>query len=94
MRVPSYLKQIQMGSPGGGRCRDAQKAVYPDEEQMLKILTQKHIKAVLGRPIKRIIFDQQGEIILNVGDLISHQAILRAKQADVLDVLLESVYRR
>jgi hypothetical protein len=31
-------------------------------------------------------------VILNVGDLITHQALEQARQANVLDVMLSSVY--
>ncbi|MEA5497434.1 hypothetical protein VB834_23830 [Limnoraphis robusta Tam1] len=94
MIVPSYLKQVQMGSPGGGRSKEKPKDVKLSEEQIAQITQDKEIKAALGRPIKRIIRDEQGQIILDVGDLITHQAVFRARQAGVLDVLLSSVYRR
>ncbi|WP_413166459.1 hypothetical protein ACL6C3_07065 [Capilliphycus salinus ALCB114379] len=94
MRVPSYLKQVQMGSPGGGRTREEPIAVKLSEEQIAQVLKEKEIRAALGRPVKRIIRDEWGEIILEVGDLITHKAVLRARQAGVLDVLLSSVYRR
>ena len=35
--------------------------------------------------------DKQDNIILNVGDSITHQAVERARLADMLDVLLDSV---
>ncbi|MDP9314227.1 MAG: PRC-barrel domain-containing protein [Chloroflexota bacterium] len=50
------------------------------------------IKAALGRPVSRVILDPQDNVILNVGELITHQAIARAEQAGVLDILLGSVY--
>ena len=95
MRVPSYLKQVQMGgAPGGGRSREKPQAVKLSEEQITQVLKEKEIRAALGRPIKRVIRDLRGEIILDVGDLITHKAVLRARQDGVLDVLLDSVYRR
>jgi hypothetical protein len=51
----------------------------------------KQIKNALGRPSKRVILDRQDNVILNVGDLITNQAIERARVADMLDVLLNSV---
>lgn len=94
MRIPSYLKQVQMGSPGGGRSREEPKTAQLTEEQVANITQNKEIRAALGRPVKRVIRDQQNKIILNVGDLITHKAVLRARQVGVLDVLLNSVYRR
>ncbi|MEB3278966.1 MAG: hypothetical protein VKK42_08625 [Lyngbya sp.] len=94
MKVPSYLKQVQMGTPGGGRSTEEPTPVKLTEEQIANFIQDKEIKAALGRPIKRVIRDEQGEIILDVGDLITHKAVLRARQAGVLDLLLSSVYRR
>lgn len=55
-------------------------------------LEEKRIKGALGRPTTRVILDRQDEVILNVGELISHKAIDNARSADILDVLLDSVY--
>lgn len=94
MKTLSYLKQVQMGSPGGGRRLEEPKTDQLTEEQVASITQDKEIKAALGRPVKRIIQDNEDKIILNVGDLITHKAVLRAKEVGVLDVLLNSVYRR
>jgi uncharacterized protein YrrD len=51
----------------------------------------KRIKAALGRPSQRVILDERDNVILNVGDLVTNQAIERARYANVLDVLLDSV---
>jgi uncharacterized protein YrrD len=53
---------------------------------------EQRIKEALGRPVDRVILDQQDHIILNVGELITNRSIERARQAGVLDVLLNSVY--
>ena len=53
---------------------------------------EKRIKGALGRPTTRVILDRQDEVILNVGELISHKAIDNARSAGILDVLLDSVY--
>jgi len=51
----------------------------------------KQIKNALGRPSNRVILDRQDNIILNVGDLITNQAVERARMNNMLDVLLDSV---
>ncbi len=56
------------------------------------IIADERIMAVLGRPIKRKIIDKEHHVILNVGDLITAEAVILAKQADTLDSLLDSVY--
>jgi hypothetical protein len=40
----------------------------------------------------RVILDRHDEVILNVGELIGHKAIESAREAGMLDVLLDSVY--
>ena len=53
---------------------------------------QKRINDALGRPTTRVILDPNDHVILNTGDLITHAAIDRAREANVLEVLLSSVY--
>lgn len=50
------------------------------------------INQAIGRPVNRVILDPQDQVILNVGELITHQAVTDARQAGVLDILLSSVY--
>jgi len=59
-----------------------------------QIQEDKQIKAILGYPVKRTVRDKEGNIILNVGDIISFRALEQVKQADVLDSLFRSVYRK
>jgi len=54
-------------------------------------IAERRIKGALGHPVTRVILDHNDEVILNVGDLITHQAIDMARQADALDILLDSV---
>lgn len=62
------------------------------QERSTHAVTEQRIKGALGRPVTRVILDQQDGVILNVGDLITHQAVKSARQADMLDALLSSVY--
>jgi hypothetical protein len=39
-----------------------------------------------------VILDLNDEVILNVGELITHKAIDSARSAGILDLLLDSVY--
>jgi uncharacterized protein YrrD len=55
-------------------------------------IEERRIKGALGRPVTRAILDRNDEVILNVSELITHQAIEMARQEDVLDILLDSVY--
>lgn len=61
------------------------------QEQNLQAQENREIKAALGRPVMRVILDEGDRVILNVGELVTHQAIAQAKQAGVLDILLDSV---
>jgi uncharacterized protein YrrD len=67
------------------------------EFQRLKSKTSRaihssRIEQALGRPVNRVILDPQDNVILNTGELITHQAIWQAEQAGVLNILLNSVY--
>jgi uncharacterized protein YrrD len=55
-------------------------------------IEEKRIKGALGRPTTRVILDRNDEVILNVGELINHKAIDGAREAGILDILLDSVY--
>lgn len=78
---PTYQLQNKLT---GEQCRLGGDNNSSVEEQL--------IKNALGRPVKQAVLDRQHNIILNVGELITYQAIERAKQADVLPKLLDSVY--
>jgi uncharacterized protein YrrD len=64
------------------------------KEQSVRAIEEHRIKRALGRPATRVILDTGDRVILNVGDLITHQAIESARQANVLDILLNSVSRQ
>ncbi len=52
-----------------------------------------NIKKWLGYPVTRTICDRHGQVILEVGDLVTHQALHQAWEAGVLHVLLSALYR-
>ena len=62
------------------------------QERSTQAVEEKRIKGALGRSVVRVILGTNDEVILNVGDLITHQAVAAARQAGVLDSLLDSVY--
>lgn len=62
------------------------KAEYDEKAEQSKI------NNALGRPVTRVILAQDDSIILNTGDLITHTAINKAREADALSILLDSVY--
>jgi uncharacterized protein YrrD len=53
---------------------------------------EKRIKHALGRPATRVILDASDNVILNTGDIITNRAVQAARAADVLDILVDSVY--
>jgi len=53
---------------------------------------QRRIKHALGRPTTRVILDEDDNVILNTGDIITNRAMRAAREAGVLDVLVASVY--
>jgi len=62
------------------------------QEHGSQAIEDKRVKGALGRPVTRVILDRNDEVILNVGELITHQAIAISRQSDVLEILLDSVY--
>ena len=51
------------------------------------------IADAVGRPVTKVILDREDNVILNMGDIITHQAVQRAHDAGGLDSLLQSVYK-
>ena len=68
--------------------------VSETQDNAARELEENRIKAALGRPTNRVILDPQDNVILNVGELITHHAVERARAAGVLDILLTSVYHK
>ncbi len=62
-----------------------------DQSQINSAKEQK-IRSVLGYPVTRRIVNSEERIILDVGDLITSKAVIQARKAGVLDLLLNSVY--
>jgi uncharacterized protein YrrD len=62
-----------------------------DEQQTKARLAA--IEDAVGRPVTKVVLDLQDEVILDLGDLITHAAIQRAYEAGALDTLLGSVYK-
>ncbi|MEA5451060.1 PRC-barrel domain-containing protein [Leptolyngbya sp. CCNP1308] len=60
--------------------------------QVQQFIENRRIQGALGRPVTRVILDGHDQVILNVGDLITHKAIDRAREAGCLEILLGSVY--
>jgi uncharacterized protein YrrD/ElaB/YqjD/DUF883 family membrane-anchored ribosome-binding protein len=58
----------------------------------VRAIRKQLIEQALGRPVTRVILDAQDNVILNVGELITHRAIHQATENGVLKILLNSVY--
>jgi uncharacterized protein YrrD len=84
-RVQSSLSQsIEWAKQTGEKLRS----------QTTHALEDQQIKGALGRPATRVILDRQDRVILNAGELITHQSIEAARRAEMLEVLLSSVYTK
>ena len=62
-----------------------------DEEQTKRRLND--IADAIGRPVTKVILDREDNVILNLGDIITHAAIQRAHDSGGLDSLMSSVYK-
>ncbi len=49
-------------------------------EQIQRLLFDDRIKADLGQPVSRVILDPQDNVVLNVGEASTHQAIEQAER--------------
>ncbi|HEY9829164.1 MAG TPA: PRC-barrel domain-containing protein [Stenomitos sp.] len=58
----------------------------------VRAIRKQLIEQALGRPVTRVILDAEDNVILNVGELITHCAIRQATENGVLNILLNSVY--
>jgi uncharacterized protein YrrD len=88
------------GSNVGQQVKDGAKGLWEQvketasnlQDHGTQAIEDKRINGALGRPVTRVILDRHDEVILNVGELITHQAIAVSREADVLEILLDSVY--
>jgi hypothetical protein len=62
-----------------------------DEQKMKSRLDE--IADAIGRPVTKVILDREDNVVLNLGDIITHQAVQRAHDSGGLDSLLQSVYK-
>jgi uncharacterized protein YrrD len=62
-----------------------------DEEKTKRRLAD--IEDAVGRPVTKVILDLDDQVILDLGDIITHTAVQRAYEAGALDSLLASVYK-
>jgi len=51
------------------------------------------IADAIGRPVTKVILDREDNVVLDLGDIITHQAVQQAYDAGMLDSLLDSVYK-
>jgi uncharacterized protein YrrD len=82
----------------GEQLQGASKSLWAKMKDAINDLQERSLQAriqgALGRPVTRVILDKQDGVILNVGELITHEAISSAREAGVLDPLLSSVYNK
>jgi sRNA-binding protein len=89
----SLQESAQSVKEGAGNLWERIKTrVSETQETTAREAEEQRIKYAVGRPTTRVILDKQDNVILNVGELITHKAVEDARQAGVLDMLLDSVY--
>ncbi|WP_448266117.1 PRC-barrel domain-containing protein [Nostoc sp. DSM 114159] len=64
------------------------------QERSRRAMKNQRIEQALGRPVTRVILDPEDNVILNVGELITHRAVSQAETSGVLNILLSSVYTK
>jgi len=86
--VDTLSSTYRQGSSRGSSRTSSERS----EGRKRSLSEQDRIKQVLGRPVTRVILDAQDRVILNLGEIITNQAIGQARQAGVLDILFDSAY--
>lgn len=84
----------QVGATATGLLDRAREKISELQDSASQASEERQINNALGRPVNRVILDRQDNVILNVGELITHKAVDEARSAGVLDVLLSSVYEK
>ncbi|MEH2231181.1 MAG: PRC-barrel domain-containing protein [Nostoc sp.] len=64
------------------------------QKRSRRAMKNQRIEQALGRPVTRVILDPEDNVILNVGELITHRAVSQAETSGVLNILLSSVYSK
>ncbi|WP_375498353.1 PRC-barrel domain-containing protein [uncultured Nostoc sp.] len=62
------------------------------QRRSTRAMRKQRIEVALGRPVTRVILDPEDNVILNVGELITHRAVRQAEESGVLNILVSSVY--
>jgi uncharacterized protein YrrD len=83
-------EQLQVGAKN--LWAQVKETAHEFQDRSSQVIEEKQIRRALGRPVNRVILDSQDNVILNIGELITHEAIAKARQAKVLYLLLNSVY--
>ena len=64
------------------------------KDQATQKIEETRINRALGKPASRVVLDKNDHVLLNVGDIITHESVEKARMAGELEVLLGSVYEK
>ncbi|MBW4524736.1 MAG: PRC-barrel domain-containing protein [Phormidium tanganyikae FI6-MK23] len=73
---------------------DLQEKFSEYQGRSARAIYRNRVEQALGRPVNRVILDRQDNVILNVGEIITHKAIEQAEDSGVINILLSSVYSK
>ncbi|MBD1843022.1 PRC-barrel domain-containing protein [Cyanobacteria bacterium FACHB-63] len=73
---------------------DLKERVAEYQGRSASAIHRNRVEHALGRPVNRVILDRQDNVILNVGEIITHKAIEQAEASGVINILLSSVYSK
>ncbi|MBW4652704.1 MAG: PRC-barrel domain-containing protein [Kaiparowitsia implicata GSE-PSE-MK54-09C] len=90
MQLQKGAEQLQTGAQSFWQ--QLQASYQRMQQRSTAVYEQRQVDRALGRPATRVVLDRHDNVILNVGELITHRAIAQAQQAGVLNILLSSVY--
>lgn len=84
----------QAAQSAGGVWQALKEKVGEFQERAAQKTEEYRVEHALGRPVTRVILGRSDQVILNVGEIITHQAVEAARQHGALAMLLDSVYDR
>ena len=96
-RLHDGSKQAREGSAQltervAGAWQRVKDRVETRQEELAREREVRRIHDAVGLPVTRVILDRDDHVLLNTGELITNQAVERARQSGVLDVLLDAAY--
>ncbi|GGJ74980.1 PRC-barrel domain-containing protein [Deinococcus aquiradiocola] len=88
-RLASGAQNVKEGA--AGLLERARSWIAETRDRATDEVEERRIEDAVGRPVNRVVLDPQDQVILNIGEIITHRAVEQARASGVLGILLGSV---